>query len=705
MRLTCNVAAWLIALVCVTAAVPAQDADRAAPVDAIRVQNLAPLERAGWVTAPIPLEGRQLEGEWIVHTQPRTWAVLGARSALKARLLHVFVPKIGPHETTSIRYWLEDTLDKPDDADTGATSGTSPPALLELAAERFDPPSLLVRIAGEEILTSLGHGLEVVEQAGRIVVRTRTRIPGTMLVAEAWWYLYPEARSIPWELFVICSDSQTRAMRQDIESLELRMPRSLVPVVRNAVALGASQPRLEGGTWSVALMGPTHFADAQGQAWSGVLLRPDGATPIEARSLAAELHGPLVAMAKPDVWERSGAWGPWGVLPTAHPAAERTFDAAIRRHQRWLAWASIPRDPWDAMWQQVKRPAQTGDQYDFGVTKLAPALAAKGGAPLHLDEAFTRAMTTARRRGYYREPSGAPVLQVNHPDLTFWGQEIHFHDDVSSDRLGKDPWVQQPFSHGWTGWDREHISLNGLCGAYMLTGSHLLRELVRSNIESWLLGATTKPGWSTTGRGAPRSVGRTLLAMAWSYLCTGDARIVDRMRARLDSSYADLLGTEAELVVLGVHGKDGRKLGGLHPFWMPWQEAMGVAGLDAAYQVTGDARFLALAKDVARTLIQWGWWERSPGDWTVGDAIAVLEPGRPLPASAYSDPALTKDHSGTDFDLWALPAVKLALRYAQEDHDEELAHRCQSILECLRARRRNRTGEAFDRYGEWAAVR
>ena len=665
--------------------------------DEIRIQNMAPLPRSSWVTAVVPLDDEHLEGQWRVRTQPETWAILGAKASPRTRLLHVFA-KLEAFETRSLRY----TLDKPED---DAADEPEPERATPATPASFAPPAITATIDGEEQLLDLATGLELVENAGRVVVRSRGRIPGSMLVVEAWWYLYPGSRVIPFELWAICSDPRTKAMRQDIDELELRMPAGMVPVIRHAVAHGAGQPRLEDGSWRVNLLGPTHFADAQGRAWSGVLLLPTGASPAEAANLAAELHGPVYAMAKPKVWKRTGAWGPWGALPTAHPSAKDTFGAHIARHRRWAAWVAQPRDPWDAAWLQVKRPAQTGDQYDFGVTKLSPALATKGGGPAHIDEALFRAMKTASRRGYYREADGGPVLQANHPDLVFWGQQIHYHPGVSPDRLGKDPWVQQPDSHGWVGWDREHISINGLCGTYLLTGSHLLRELVRSNIESWLLGATTKPGWSTTSRGAPRSVGRTLLALAWCYVCTGDERIPQRMRERLTACYGDLLEADSELVVLGVHGKDARKLEGKHRFWMPWQESLGVVGLDAAWRTTHDTRFLKLARRIARSLVLYGWWERSADDWTVGDAIAVLKDGRPLPKASYSNAALVKDHSGTDFDLWSLPAVRIARNYFAVDNPSELTARSEAILGCLWARRADTDGKACDRFCEWMLMR
>lgn len=682
----------LVALACASA-LPAQSSDHP---DKIRVQNMAPLARSSWVTATVPLDDEHMQGSWVVHTEPESWAILGAKASPRTRLLHVFA-KLEPWETRAFTY----TLAKPaSEGDEPASERAAPGA-----APRFEPPAILATIDGETQLLDLASGLEVVENEGRVVVRSRGRIPGSMLVIEAWWYLYPGSRVIPFELWAICSDPRTKAMRQDIDELELRMPAGVVPVIRHAVALGAGQPRLENGSWRLNLLGPTHFADAQGHAWSGVLLLPKGANEGEARSLAAELHGGVYAMAAPKTWRRTGAWGPWGVQPTPHPSVERTFTAYVERMKRWSSWAAQPRELWSPAWLQVRRPAQTGDQYDFGVTKLSPALATRGGGPGHLDEGYFRAVRTACRRGYYREADGGPVLQANHPDLVFWGQQIHYHPGVSPDRLGKDPWVQQPDSHGWVGWDREHVSINGLCGTYLLTGSHLLCELVRSNVESWLLGATTQAGWSTTSRGAPRSVGRTLLAMAWCYQCTGDARIPQRMRERLSSSYGDMINTEAELVVLGVHGKDGRKLEGKHRFWMPWQEALGVVGLDAAWRTTQDVRFLDLAKRIARSLVRYGWWERGPGDWTVGDAIAVLEDGKPLPASAYRDASLVKDHSGTDFDLWSLPAVLLARSYFSQDGDAELVKRCDAILTHLRARRAERSGDAFDRFGEWGAAR
>lgn len=687
-------AALLVAGFLATAALlPAQSSGT------IRVQNMAPLARASWTTATVPLGTDHLQGDWTVRTDPACLAILGAKSSPRTRLLHLFVA-LDPFETRKLHFELASPPVVGDEPAPGADPVPPPPP----AANPVLPalPQLRAVVGDTEGLCELVP-IDVAEAAGRIVVHCRARVPGTMLVADAWFYHYPSSRVIPFELLLACSDPRTKAMRQDIDELELLTPADLVPVLRHAPAHGAAPGRLDAGTWRTRLLERTHFADAQGRAWSGALLLPKGANAVEAASLAAELRGPVYAMAQPELWASSGAWGPFGVLPTAHPEAERTFDAHIARAQRFASWAAVPRDPWEPAWLQVARPAQTGDQYDFGVTKLAPALATKGGGPAHIDEALFRAIGLARRLGHYREADGSPVLQAAHPDLVFWGQVVHWHPGVSPDRLGKDPWTQPADSHGWEGWDREHVSLNGLCGTYLLTGSHLLRELVRSSTESWLLGATTRDGWSTTSRGAPRSVGRTLLAMAWCYACTGDERIPQRMRERIAACYGDLLTSDADLLVLGVHGKDGRKLDGKHRFWMPWQEALGVVGLEAAYRVTGDKRFLAIEKRVLRSLTLWGWWRRGDG-WTIGDAVAVLEDGKPLPPEAYGDPSLVKDHSGTDFDLWAAGAARLAVLHFADDPDSDVAQRARAIWGALRGSRAARSSDAFDRFGEWAAV-
>jgi len=94
--------------------------------------------------------------------------------------------------------------------------------------------------------------------------------------------------------------------------------------------------------------------------------------------------------------------------------------------------------------------------------------------------------------------------------------------------------------------------------------------------------------------------------------------------------------------------------------WFPWQEALGVVGLEAAYQVTGHQPARDIAVEVARSVVQYGFQPRNGG---MGDVIAT--------AIAYvrggevdrNDVTKYLPSDGTAFTEWAAACVKLALRW------------------------------------------
>lgn len=518
------------------------------------------------------------------------------------------------------------------------------------------------------------------------------RIPDTQLVVD-YWCDGPSASIREWELLVTCSDSSTTDMDQQIDHLYIESPTNRPMTVYDAAAVGAKGVGHFDGWWRWQLLADTSIADGQAQAWHGSVIQyAEGDVDMNA---AGMLEARLEAMVEPSHWRDH--WGPFRTLPTVHPdSGDGIYPAALRRYPDWVA-ETAP-GPWDAPRIGMGLETDdTGDQEDFGATSCQVIL---NGGPLALIESRMCAMAEARRRGYAREADGSIVRQENHSDLVYWGQYVHPHPVVSPDRLGKVVGDQPRTTHGWEGWDNEHVSINRLCGTYLLTGSRVLGRLIEHSVESWLLGATTKLGWSTNDRGEPRSVGRTLLAMAWAYHCTGDERIPERMKARIESSYQDLLREpeEGELYVIKVHPRDNRYFDGKHRFWMPWQEALAIVGLDAAVRVTGSPDFRHIRDHALRNWIRYGWWQEEGGlEWVTGAAVAVMEPGKPPSYPGEN----SKPHWGTDFDIWALGALRIAADILRGSPDGERAAEILASVEG-KARREQR---GYWRAGVWGATR
>jgi hypothetical protein len=307
------------------------------------------------------------------------------------------------------------------------------------------------------------------------------------------------------------------------------------------------------------------------------------------------------------------------------------------------------------------------------------------------------------------------VRAANHPELRLWDRVPHFDRTVSPDRLGKTS-SGMPFdvalqmlrlryessldgpgdldrrvfdkeehafvrdalnlsipsatmeTHGWWGHDDQHYSLNELLCTYQLTGDSQLGVLVEHLAEGFLSGQNTapplRPGFPTSGPNAPRAQGRTSLTGAQCYLVTGREDLRQRLIDRVDRAFAP--GWFGAAIApplarpLQVTTTDGRQspipIGSLA--WFPWQEALAVTGFEAIFLVTGHQPARDLAKEVARTVIQYGWQGPQIANcivWNNGQDVDRL------------DPLKFQRADGTDFYLWAGACVRLALR----DYDLE----------------------------------
>ena len=168
-----------------------------------------------------------------------------------------------------------------------------------------------------------------------------------------------------------------------------------------------------------------------------------------------------------------------------------------------------------------------------------------------------------------------------------------------------------------------------------------------------------------------------------------DAPMV-RLRAqdRLDSSYKDLFALlgeseevrqESRMFVVKYHGKDPKWFGGLHRFWMPWQQAFVIQGFYMQWKQIQDERFMELLKAAAETYIRFAWQSDQHGDWWTYSAIRDLE--RPPTPTELLDPSIAVKHYGTDFDLWGWPAVAICQKLFQDD--KELGDKANAIAAFL----------------------
>jgi len=684
----------------------------------IVVANLAPADRLeGWATIVVPNADLPAPP---IRAQPHGWpAFYGERWGPHARLVHVRHGRLAPLEHVQTNL-ASVTSNEP--------LAASAVGVLNAASAAVHPliPTIVVRVGSSESAWTPDQ-LRVVEGSAvgtqRVVLHGHERIAGTMLHAQAWFYVMPGHPVVQVEVMLTNSDPRSEEYVQQVSEVRLETGPGVWPVLDYHVRRGGSPTRaIAGGRLVTPLVGSTWLGHGQAFAWRGRLLLWRAVDNASAAMLNAEQHAPVVAQALPKAWE--GHWGPWGALPALHPT--EATDARGHGRVAWLGlygrFAAQYRTPGDhpagaiftePSWGMGWLPPMTGARQDFGATKLAPALSSALGAPAHVWELGQLCLYEALRPSFFYEANGEPLRYEDHPDCVFWGLENHYHTGVSSDRLGKKNGPgddrNSVFPLDWA-----HYGSNNLAGFALLSGSHMARHLLQQQGTGWLLGSRV------TGRrgslGEARGWGRSMLGQAWGWLVTGDARILDRLRERFDVAFDDYLGREAHAVApFGLYPPMGAKLNNQWPFWMPWQEALFGTGVDAGYQacyVLDKSNDMG-KQDARRVLIQWaktyvhkGWWLHQ-GRWTTGDAIRYDE-GRDLAAGAYADETQVWPHwPGTAYDEWGSGAVAIARRWLSEAGDTAGVEKCDAIHKALDASYAGAGGDprGFTEYSEWRATR
>lgn len=619
----------------------------------VTLENPAPIHRTEWarVVVPSDLVGDDADG-WTLGGMP---VVFGQQVGDGGRLAHVWCT-LGAGE----RWTGTMQRAKPDVLPTAPSLG---PARVEP-----DPQlGVTLTVAGVPWRPRV---LEVEQDGPSAVVHVRGRIPATQLVSDLWVHAYPGQSHAWWELLVVASDPTVPATYAEIPELVLSAVAGVVPMVLWSEWRGVE--RLDAST--VRLLGSTTFGDTQGQAWCGSLaLAADPAA-------GAAAYGPIVGMVDPEEW--SGRLGPFGVTPAAVRVDRGAYGDALAA---WSAQVSrYAGTPWAKGGLGLNpNSGDTGSQHDFGACKLGPAFAVPGGGPLHVLRALHSALQEACRPGQFREADGSPWLPWDHPAHVTWTGYTHWHPSVSTDRAGKGSAPTPRFSGGWIGPDRQHWSNNVLCGAYLQTGSRALRAIIERQAMQVLSGETVDRRFTTSGAGAPRGIGRTLLAASWIDCCLREGKLRTLMRQRVADRLRLIIepatrpSAAAEIAPLG-HVVDPRVLQGTDA-WRPWEEALGAIGLRAAELRFGsDVAGVVLRRQLA-TLLRHGWWHDGQR-WLMAEAVAYAN-GRALEPSAYpragsgAQPSpLVERNLG--FEAWGLPAVVIGAAV----FDGELAARAEAIL-------------------------
>lgn len=684
----------------------------AAPETAARsltLQNLAPTQRREWVRVAVPFaQGAVPAGELPdlhVAEHATVWQPFGAAWP-DGSLRHAFC---------LFRPTLAPLSEKGFALRPGA--GPAPPA----PAFGLGPHELafVVTQRGETTRTTL----EIVEllesNAACQLVLMRGRLGKTGLVGEITLEVFSDQAHGYAGFAVFFSDPSTTAMQAHFDEIAVET-RGLAWLPRHARPLGMQFAPTERGSRTVLLQNSV-LGDGQGLRRTGALVpplrgaSPDDVTPEGATPEDAALHDDTLraaATCRPlgaTTWQDSEAYGAFGVVPPPPPwlAKGRVRPWLARQHAEFVrASATAAGDPFrKGDHQQAKSPGQTGDQADFGVVQLHPV--AGTGIPSLLHEVELSVLQEACRPVHFFEGDGSPVHAAAHPDWVVWAGRTHWNSKTSPDRLGKGAREIRFETHGWKGKIRSHWSSNTLCAYYLLTGCPQALLEIRNEIRLYLAAQTVDPRHSTSGPGASRAVGRTLLTASWLHLCTGNAAVLQRALERIEKValpcwFGRQFG-EDRIRPYAIGQRDGRAFDGNTPYWAAWMDNLLVVGPAAIYELTGDAEAKELADGIALNMLRHAWRICPDGAARVVYTHRWLEGGQPLTEAQRFDPAFVK-LSGS-VAVWGVPALAWGRRAAAERGLTDLVERADDLLGRLRAGRRPPKDQGYDRFSAWDAVR
>lgn len=232
---------------------------------------------------------------------------------------------------------------------------------------------------------------------------------------------------------------------------------------------------------------------------------------------------------------------------------------------------------------------------------------------------YLAALGQSRRPCQHLEANGALLDLAKHPKLVMWSGRVHWHAEVSPDRLGKPHALTTIESHGWSGPDREHWLENAVAIAYRLTGSPALQWQLEAQARLFLLQETVDPKLSTSDFSAERAIGWAGIVAVHLWRSLEDRTLAERVAQRWRDRVAKVYIPKLRGKPLGVWlpRNDARLTAdtGWAPLnWMPYQQAVGAYGLDYACRLIGPPAGRELALEGARAAMRA--WQRQPdGRW------------------------------------------------------------------------------------------
>ena len=565
----------------------------------VTIANPASVAQVRWVDVAVPLVEGEERGPMLFG--PGWLAVPGQELGINSQMWHIRAV-IAAGGVVSSDKWAPAEWTKADDVWPPMTAADAmrmvPWLAITDASGRREAQCPQVQVIYRD-LASVVWRLEA-HAAGWHLVCWQTQRPWQDVVDVAGYVTWSDPTSPAWFL-----DGVTVELRWDV-------PAELYGARRQGLQKTAA------GTWT---LWRGRMADGFGLPFRGVLI-PPASDPLGRGAAESQLFG---AATWPD-----GTWLAFGARPDV-PATSR------QRHDDWLAGTGTLLDARPGA--SALETGSTGSQACFGAQK---GVGAASGDPWAIRELLWAADDGVLRCGHHLETNGSPVTRATHPRWETWSQASERN---AGDRLGK------PSTQPW-GWDRigarsiliddQHRGDAPEIAAYALSGDWLLLEDLKLR-----LNADEARAKSIRGQlDAPRASGR--LWQSWAKLATV-AR--PEMRAQLQALALRELDLAFAAWPAGAPVrpswviKDDRVLPGGLSSWVPWNEAQKVLGALEEARAWGRLgengaswRFLALAKELSRTIVEYGTLYSTEGQWLLCTGVQYFAGGDAPPAGYYVFP-------------------------------------------------------------------
>lgn len=213
------------------------------------------------------------------------------------------------------------------------------------------------------------------------------------------------------------------------------------------------------------------------------------------------------------------------------------------------------------------------------------------------------------------EADGSPFNPVLHPHCLFWDGRVHWHPNVSPDRLGKPRTITSEETNGFWGPDVQHNYVGDLAAAARLTGSPACQWLLDRQAMVYLMQSTVNPAWSTSAVEGARQWGceaNLVLDMAHDLEDRALAgQVVQRWTDRMLGLFVPQM---AGRDLWKVWDNDARvNPTGQGVQW--WQEAFAAGAIDRTAAMIGPEAARAPALRMAKRVLASAWSLDPNGQW------------------------------------------------------------------------------------------